>query len=73
MIWRKINLGREQRPLCQAGCTDRQTWLVKSSGAATVSGGVQLTEVCFLKMFFFVTILIGFLIFAKIELIFKHF
>lgn len=39
--------GREQRPLCQVGVVNKQTWLVKSSSsAATVSGaGVQLSEV----------------------------
>ena len=42
-----LPIGREQRPLCHVGVTDKQTWLVKSStgGAAVSGGGVQLTEV----------------------------
>lgn len=38
--------GREQQSLSQLGCTDKQTWIVKSSSSsATISGGAQLTEV----------------------------
>lgn len=38
--------GREQQSLSQLGCTDKQTWIVKSSSSnPTISGGAQLTEV----------------------------